>query len=136
MPKQYLNPSGIPNLPGFSQVTTGRDGTFVFISGQVAFNERNEIIGRGDLAGQMVQTFENLGGALKGVGATFDDVLKTTIYVVDYNPEQIGVIREVRGRFLTGDRPPASTLIGVQALAFDGLLVEIEAVAMIENCTT
>ena len=136
MPKQYLNPHGIPKLPGFSQVATGRDGTFVFISGQVALNGDNELVGKGDLAAQMVQTFQNLEGALKGVGATFDDVLKTTIYIVDYSPEQVGVVREVRGRFLTGEHPPASTLIGVQALAFDGLLVEIEAVAMLENSAT
>ena len=132
MEKKFLNPAGMPVLPGFSQVVTATEGKIVFISGQVAFNANNELVGKGDLRAQAVQTFENLKQALAAVGATFDDVLKSNTYIVDYTPDVIGVIREVRSQYLPQEKAPASTLIGVQALAFEDLLIEIEAIAMVE----
>ena len=132
MEKEFLNPAGMPVLPGFSQVVTATEGKIVFISGQVAFNANNELVGKGDLRAQAVQTFENLKQALAAVGATFDDVLKSNTYIVDYTPDVIGVIREVRSQYLPQEKAPASTLIGVQALAFEDLLIEIEAIAMVK----
>ncbi len=132
MNKEFLNPAGMPVLPGFSQVVTATGGKIVFISGQVAFNEKNELVGKGDLRAQAIQTFANLKKALAAVGATFEYVLKTNIYIVDYRPDMIAMIREVRSQYLPQDKPPASTLIGVQALALECLLIEIEAIAMVE----
>ncbi len=132
MEKEFLNPAGLPVLPGFSQVVTATEGKVVFISGQVALNANNELVGEGDLRAQVVQTFENLKRALAAVGATFDDVLKTNTYIVNYTPDMIGVIREVRSQYLPQDKPPASTLIGVQALVLEGLLIEIEAFALLK----
>ena len=132
MEKEFLNPVGLPVLPGFSQVVTATEGKIVFISGQVALNANNEVVGKGDLRAQVVQTFENLKGALAAVGATFDDVLKTNTYIVNYTPDMIGVVREVRSRYLPQEKPPASTLIGVQALVLEDLLIEIEAFALLK----
>ena len=132
MEKEFLNPAGLPVLPGFSQVVTATEGKVVFISGQVALNANNELVGEGDLRAQVVQTFENLKRALAAVGATFDDVMKTNTYIVNYTPDMIGVIREVRSQYLPQDKPPASTLIGVQALVLEGLLIEIEAFALLK----
>ncbi len=132
MEKEFLNPAGMPVLPGFSQVVTATEGKIVFISGQVALDANNEVVGKGDLRAQVVQTFENLKRALASVGATFDDVLKSNTYIVDYTPDVIGVIREVRSQYLPQEKAPASTLIGVQALVFEDLLIEIEAIAMVK----
>lgn len=132
MEKEFLNPAGLPVLPGFSQVVTATEGKIVFISGQVALNANNEVVGKGDLRAQVVQTFENLKGALAAVGATFDDVLKTNTYIVNYTPDMIGVVREVRSQYLPQEKAPASTLIGVQALVFEDLLIEIEAFALLK----
>ena len=132
MEKEFLNPAGLPVLPGFSQVVTATEGKIVFISGQVALDANNEVVGKGDLRAQVVQTFENLKGALAAVGATFDDVLKTNTYIVNYTPDMIGVVREVRSRYLPQEKPPASTLIGVQALVLEDLLIEIEAFALLK----
>ncbi len=132
MEKEFLNPAGMPVLPGFSQVVTATEGKIVFISGQVALDANNEVVGKGDLRAQVVQTFENLKRALASVGATFDDVLKSNTYIVDYTPDVIGVIREVRSQYLPQEKPPASTLIGVQALVLEDLLIEIEAIAMVK----
>ena len=133
MEKEFLNPAGMPSLPGFSQVVTATEGKVVFISGQVAFSENNELVGKDDLRAQAVQTFENLKTALAAVGATFNDVLKTNTYIVDYTTDMIGMIRDVRSEYLPQDKPPASTLIGVQALALEGLLIEVEAIAMVKS---
>ena len=132
MEKEFLNPAGLPVLPGFSQVVTATEGKIVFISGQVALNANNEVVGKGDLRAQAVQTFENLKGALAAVGATFDDVLKTNTYIVNYTPDMIGMFREVRSQYLPQEKPPASTLIGVQALVLEDLLIEIEAFALLK----
>ena len=132
MEKEFLNPAGMPVLPGFSQVVTATEGKVVFISGQVALNADNELVGEGDLRAQVVQTLENLKQALAAVGATFDDVLKTNTYIVNYTPDMIDVVREVRSQYLPQEKPPASTLIGVQALVLEGLLIEIEAIAMLK----
>ena len=132
MEKEFLNHAGLPVLPGFSQVVTATQGKIVFISGQVALNANNEVVGKGDLRAQVVQTFENLKGALAAVGATFDDVLKTNTYIVNYTPDMIGMFREVRSQYLPQEKPPASTLIGVQALVLEDLLIEIEAFALLK----
>ena len=80
----------------------------------------------------MVQTFENLKKALSAIGATFADVVRTNVYIVNYQTDMLGMIRDVRSQYLPQDNAPASTLIGVQALALDGLLIEIEAIAMVK----
>ena len=79
---------------------------------------------------QTEQVMENLSTALAAAGATFDDVAKITTFVVDYTPEMRSVIGEVRGRYLPADNPPASTLVGVSALAGPEWLIEIEAIAV------
>ncbi|MCY4386075.1 MAG: RidA family protein [Desulfurellaceae bacterium] len=132
MEKEFLNPVGLPVLPGFSQVVTATEGKIVFISGQVALDANNEVVGKGDLGAQVAQTFENLKRALAAVGATFDDVLKTNTYIVNYTPDMIGVVRDVRSQYLPQEKPPASTLIGVQALVLEDLLIEIEAFALLK----
>lgn len=132
MEKEFLNPAGLPVLPGFSQVVTATEGKIVFISGQVALDANNEVVGKGDLGAQVAQTFENLKRALAAVGATFDDVLKTNTYIVNYTPDMIGVVRDVRSQYLPQEKPPASTLIGVQALVLEDLLIEIEAFALLK----
>src|SRR5262249_35439682 len=103
----------------------------VYLSGQVSVNERGEVVGKGDLRRQTEQTYENLKHALTSVGATFRDVVKMNLYVVGLKPEQVPMLREVRGRYVNAEQPPASTLVGVSALVGADWLIEIEAVAVI-----
>jgi enamine deaminase RidA (YjgF/YER057c/UK114 family) len=131
MQTQFLDPPGLCPTFGWTHVVTAVAGKAVYISGQVAVNERGEVVGKGDLRAQTQQVFENIKTALAAVGATFRDVVKTNLYVVGLKPEHIPVIREVRGRYVAADRPPASTLVGVSALVGADWLIEIEAVAVI-----
>jgi len=102
----------------------------IYLAGQVAFDRTGTLIGRGDLRAQAVQVFENLNAALAAADATFADVVKMTMFILNYSPEMRPILREVRDLYLAAERPPANTLVGVQALAVDGLLIEIEAVAI------
>ena len=75
--------------------------------------------------------FKSLQATLREAGADFGNVARLTIYVRDYHPEMLPTIRTVRERYLKLEQPPASTLIGVAALALPDLLVEVEAIAAI-----
>ena len=131
MQTQFVNPMTLCPTFGWTHVVTVTGGKTVYISGQVSVNERGEVVGKGDLRAQAVQTFENLKLALAAVGATFRDVLKTNLYVVGLRPEHVPVLREVRGRYINPEQPPASTLVGVSALVGADWLIEIEAVAVV-----
>ncbi len=131
MAKQFLNPAGLANPGGYTNVVCADGGKLVFVAGQVAFDTNLQIVGQGDLRAQTRKTFENLKIALEAAGARFEDVVKLNVYVVDYKPADRQAIVEVRNLFVSREQPPASTLIGVQALAADGLLIEVEAIAVV-----
>src|SRR5919202_4096024 len=131
MPKQFIQPQGLTRSPAYTHVVTAQGGKLVFISGQIALNSDGELVGRGDLRAQTMQVFKNLEMALVAADASFKDVVKVNIYIVNYKPEDRAIVGEVRSQYLSKENPPASTLIGVQALAFEGLLIEIEATAVI-----
>jgi enamine deaminase RidA (YjgF/YER057c/UK114 family) len=128
---RYLQPVGLSKPRGYSHVVSAR-GTQVFIAGQVAFDAEGRVVGAGDLRTQTEQVFKNLQHALAAAGARIEDLVKTTIFVVDYKPADRAVIAEVRSRFYGNAEPPASTLVGVQALVVPELMIEIEAIAVID----
>jgi len=132
MKKQFLNPPASSKPTGYTHVVTAEGGKIVYISGQVALDSKGEIVGKNDLREQAEQVYKNLKVALDTAGATFNDVVKMNIYLVDYNPKDLPIIREVRSKYLSDEALPASTLIGVQSLFLDGLLIEIEAIALVD----
>jgi enamine deaminase RidA (YjgF/YER057c/UK114 family) len=91
-----------------------RQHCFYQLSGQVSADANGKVVGAGDIEAQAVQVFENLKLALGGIGATFDDVIKFTIFIVDFTQER------------------AATMVGVDQLVEPELLVEIEAVVAID----
>lgn len=132
MLKEYINPASLSNPPGYTHVVTVTGGTTLYISGQIALDREGNLVGEGDFRAQAEQVFRNLGSALAAAGATFEDVIKLNFYILDYQPDYRFTIREVGSQFLSSGHRPASTLVGVAALAFEGLLLEVEAVAVIE----
>jgi enamine deaminase RidA (YjgF/YER057c/UK114 family) len=128
---EHLRPKGLFHWPSFSQAVVASGTRTIYISGQVSIDEGGALVGAGDLAAQTEQAMRNVGLALASAGATFADVVKITTYVVNYAPEQRAVIGNARTPFFAGGKPPASTLIGVTALALPEWLIEIEAVAVV-----
>ena len=129
---QHPRPEGLLHNAAFSQVVAATGTRMIYTAGQVSIDERGALVGRGDLAEQTTQVMRNVGLALAAAGATFRDVVKITTYVVDYRPEQRAIIGKARSPFFAGGPPPASTLVGVSALAAPDWLVEIEAIAVVD----
>ena len=127
-----LRPQGLQINPAYSHVVVASGARTVSISGQVAMDENGALVGAGDLGAQTTQVMHNLGHALDAAGATFADVVKITTYVVGYRPEQRAVIGAARTPFFPAGQPPASTLVGVEALAAPGWLIEVEAIVVID----
>ena len=125
-----INPPGLLTPRGYTQVVTATGGRTVYISGQVAANAKGELVGKGDLKAQTTQVFENLKSALASAGAGPKDVVKMTMFVVNFKTEDIPAIRDLRNAFFAGVEPPASTLVGVSALANPDWLIEIEMIAV------
>lgn len=125
---KFINPEGLSKPTSYTHVVVS--GGTIYISGQVANNEKGEVVGKGDLHAQVTRVFENLSTCLKSVDAKFSDIVKMNTYVVNMKPEDLAVIREVRKKYLTPENPPASTLVGVQALANPDFLIEIEVVVV------
>ena len=131
--KQFLNPNDLHVTAGYTHVVTANQGKMVFVAGQVALNKQGALVGKGDLRAQTTQVFENLKVALVAAGATFADVVKMNVYVPNYKPTDVPVIREVRSKYVSKEKPPAATLVGVQSLVREDFLIEIEVIAMIDQ---
>jgi enamine deaminase RidA (YjgF/YER057c/UK114 family) len=129
MEKQFFNPSSVHRPRGYSHAVAVEGGRLIFIAGQVAFDKDGNLVGKADLRAQTDKALENLVAALAAAGATPADVVKVNTYVVNYKPADYPIIREARARIFDAQSPPASTLIGVAALAVEELLIEIEAIA-------
>ena len=124
MSKQFLNVGG-KKPPGYTHVVKSPPGTMVFISGQGGSAADGSM--PTDFSGQARNTFENLKRCLELAGASFKDVVKINYYVTDL--ANTAELRRVRSEYLNMEQPPAATL--VQAGLSTGMLLEVEAVAMI-----
>ena len=130
MPKTTLRPATLsfqprPTFP-YSPGTKG--GQMIFTAGQVAWNEKGEVTGQGDVRLQTQQTLKNVISVLEEGGATIEDVLKCNVYLA--NIEDFQIMNEEFSRVFH-DNPPARTTVEAR-LAEPTMLVEIEAIAYIE----
>lgn len=134
MLKTYLNPPTLfaSRQYGFSQIVTSRGGTTVYVSGQVGWDAEERLVETGDLRAQLRRALENLDAAMQAAGGTRDDVVALRIYLVGETIRETLAVREALLAFFHPDRQPASTWIGVTALASPDFLVEIEATAVVE----
>ena len=131
MNKQFINPEDLLRPGAYTPVISVTGGTTIYISGQVSQDATGNVVGKGDVLAQTEQVYKNLGIALAAAGASFADVVKLNVYVVGYKPEHRAWLQSVREKYVSKEHPPASTLIGVYALAKVEYLVEVEAVAVI-----
>jgi enamine deaminase RidA (YjgF/YER057c/UK114 family) len=127
---RFLNPDTIAKPPGYTHVVevTG-PGRLVYFAGQLGIDKSGKM--PPDFAGQVTQAFENLKAALASIGASFDQVVKVNNYIVDIK-SNIAQFRTVRDKYVNVAAPPASTTVAVPALARDGALFEVEAIAVLK----
>jgi enamine deaminase RidA (YjgF/YER057c/UK114 family) len=129
---RFSNPKTLAPPPGYSYVVEATGpGRTIYFAGQLGLDTENKFVGApGDFRAQCVQAFENMTLALKAAGARWSDVVKINNFLVDI-AANMAAFREVRDAFLNRAAPPASTTIGVPALARPGGLFEIEAIAVV-----
>jgi len=128
---QRFNPPGVWGAGGrgISIAVVPPPGQTVYLTGQVAWDEDENIVGPGDIAEQTRQCFRNIAKVLESFGGTLQDVAEMTTWYTA--PEQIPVIHEVRTEFFDPDAGPASTTVQVSAMAYPEFLVEITPIAVI-----
>jgi len=129
---ERINPEDLFELDAFTQVVVAENaGKIVHIAGQGGFDADFQLIGPGDLHAQTVQAFRNLRSAIEAVGGRVEDIVSTTMYLVEMTPEKVEIFSRAMAEALDGRPfpPNASSMIGVQSLAAEGMLVEISAVA-------
>jgi len=130
---KFINPSVLAAPHGYSQTAQIDLGNckMIIISGQVAFDNKGALVGKDDFEKQAEQVFLNLKNTVESAGGTMDNVVKLGIYVIDMC--QIQTLRAVRDKFVNLKHPPASTLVQVNKLFRDDVLIEVEATAIIPN---
>ncbi|CAA0102673.1 RutC family protein YjgH [BD1-7 clade bacterium] len=116
-----------PTQYGFSYANAVIENTaMLYVSGQVGSSKT----GPNDFYSQVDRSFENLQSVLKESGASFTDVVKITLLITDYDPDKLAYMVKKR-KAVFGDSPPASTLIPVTRLYADGVMFEIDAIAVL-----
>jgi reactive intermediate/imine deaminase len=126
--KQIVDPGwGWNQHFGFSQAV--RAGGLLFLAGQMPVDPHTAaIVGEGDIRVQAHQAFQNIKAVLEVAGATMGDIVD----IVSYHTEMadLGVVAEVKAEYIAEDYP-AWTAVGVTALAFPGLMLEIKVTAIV-----
>ena len=129
MNKQQINPWTWQDRAGFSQAWRVDDAqSVVFVSGQAPISPEGELVGEGDFEAQTRQVFDNLKTVLSDAGASLDAIVKITVYLTD-----IGTLRDfgrIKADYISGEQP-ASTALEVGSLALPGMMVEVEAIAVV-----
>lgn len=103
-------------------------GDLLFLSGQAAIDETGAIVGAGDFAAQLEQTFANIDRVLAAGGGDRSRIIKVTIYLTDM--AHFPAIVEARRRYFAPPWP-ADTIVEVRALALPELMVEIDVIAQV-----
>lgn len=130
---ELLNPEGLPKPEPYRQVAVASGSRTVFLAGQVARTATGEPVGEGDLAAQVERAYMNVATALSAVGGSFDDVAKLTLYIVDWSGDKMAALGVGRAAArLRVDPVKPITLIPVVALGEPDLLVEVDAIAVLD----
>jgi 2-iminobutanoate/2-iminopropanoate deaminase len=129
MPRQTIATPDAPKAIGpYAQAVSVPAGRLVFCSGQIPLDPATgELVGAGDVREQAERVLKNLSAVLSAAGASFADVVKTTIFLTDL--QDFGAVNEVYARFV-GAPPPARATVQVAGLP-KGAAIEIEAVAVV-----
>ncbi|MCL1990604.1 MAG: RidA family protein [Defluviitaleaceae bacterium] len=125
---KFSNPTEMSPTFGYSHIAVVRANETIYISGQVAFDQTGNIIGKGDVLTQAEQVFKNIDKALSALELGFDDIVKLTFYLTDIS--QMKYVREVRDQYININNPPTSSAVEVSRLIHEDLLIEIEAIAV------
>ncbi len=137
MSKMSLNPDALfdSRQYGFSQIVVAQGSRTVYFSGQVAWDDHQQIIGKDDLRQQVWQSLRNVETAVTTAGGTMADIVALRIYIVHRWMDKTAPVSEGLKAFFPGEHPPTATWIGVHSLARPEFLIEIEGTAVLAEST-
>ena len=129
MEKRPINPWTWQTPYNFSQAwKIDKSQSMVFVSGQASLSSDGEILHLNDFEGQVHVTMQNIKTVLDHAGASLEDVIRLGIFITDM--ENFPSFVDILGEYFPGEKP-ANTVLGISCLALPGLLIEIEAVAVL-----
>lgn len=129
MPRDVIQTPQAPSPVGPYNQAIRASGTMVFCSGQIALDPTTgEIVGQGDVAQQTVQVMQNLEAVLKAAGATWADVVKTTVFLADMN--DFATVNGIYSRYFDEAIAPARACVEVARLPKD-VRVEVDCIAVV-----
>ena len=127
MSKKVLYTNNAPEPLGPYSQAIAATGELVFLAGQIALDPNSgEIVGEGDIRIQTKQVMTNIESILTASGLTWDNVVKTSIFLSDLT--NFNLMNEIYGQYFT-EQPPARACVEVSRLPKD-VLVEIECIAV------
>jgi enamine deaminase RidA (YjgF/YER057c/UK114 family) len=126
--RQYINPSELVQANGFSHAV--RHGRLLYVSGQLPLDRDGNLVGQGDRQAQLEAVFRNLRTLLKMAHSSPADVLRLTVYLVDYTPADWDLMRRTAPEFFPTRNAPAVTLLGVERLGKEGAIVAVDGTAL------
>jgi len=134
MTKEIFSPATLPPPVGYSHIAKVNKGTLIYLAGQVSSDASGKLVGEGNFEAQAEQVFANVKIAVEAAGGTMADIVKMNIYLVaEVGQDEVPKMRAIRDRYVNKEKPPASTLVVVTRLARPGWLIEIEAIAALDD---
>lgn len=127
--QEYIFPEELGKPSGYTPVV--KVDETVYIAGQVSAAIDGSVVGKGDPEAQVRQVWCNIESAVQSVGGTLQNIVKTTTYIT--SSDYMMAVRTVRDELFQGGNPPTSTLLVVTALAHPDFVVEIEAIAVVDE---
>ena len=134
--REKIQPQGMhvvirAGQPAYTHVVTvSGTGRMIFVAGQLARDGEGNCVGKGDMRAQIQQVGENIKACLEAAGATLADIVKTNTYVTDY--EEFSKHGDMRRQYF-GPATPTSTTVQISRLADPDAMVEIEAIAFVDD---
>ena len=127
--KEFIKTSNAPDPVGpYNQAI--KAGNFIFCSGQIAINPKtNNVDCLGNIEEETIQVLQNLKAVLNAGGATFKDVIKTTIFLTDLKNFQ--VVNKIYSNYFDGKNSPARACVEVSSLPKE-VMIEIDCVAFVD----
>jgi 2-iminobutanoate/2-iminopropanoate deaminase len=129
---ERIRPDFLWNKPHFTNLVISEGGKTLHLSGLVSATIEGELVGPGDLGGQITYVYETIRRTLELGGATPADVVRQRVFVVDLKPSDRPAIMKAMAGFYGNDKSASSTCVGVTALLLEGALVEIDVTALID----
>jgi enamine deaminase RidA (YjgF/YER057c/UK114 family) len=130
--KEVLNPPAWKKPRGYSNLIKTTGGTILFAAGQVSSDTQGNLVGEGDVCRQYEQILSNIQEVMEAGGAEMTDIVRLTIYCTDRDAFLVKgrECGQIYKKYF-GDYYPAKTLVEIKRLFSDGVLLEIEATAVI-----